>query len=103
MKESMKIRLIADFAKAHANDSREANNICETVCLCCKSLLQTAEECRPFGGYTSDFFKGVLYGKVHFLDQLVLLMSFHFGTILEEYSLDAAKLFEESTTEGGAE
>ena len=103
MKESMKIQLIADFAKAHANDSKEANNICETVCLCCQSTMETYKMCVPIHGYTSDFFMGVLFGKVHFLDQLVLLMSFHMGTDLTELLLDSEMLYAEAIGEGGEE
>ena len=59
--------------------------------------------CVPIHGYTSDFFKGVLFGKVHFLDQLVLLMAFHMGTALTEFSLDSAMLYAEAIAERGEE
>lgn len=101
MKEIEKIKMVAEFAKAHAQDSREANNICETVFICCNSVLDTLDMCKPIAGYTSDFFKGVLYGKVHFLDQMTLLMAFHFKVSLGEFQLSQEALWNEVQAEGG--
>lgn len=92
MKQIEIIKAVINWADD--NETCMSANICETVKICGKALLESVS---MYATYQTEFMEGVIFGKTSFFNQIALVMFYSMNMYdTSSFDVDTRKLLEET-------